>query len=50
MTQANQETLGGPETIVGPSLEHLEHIDFDRTTHTDDNIQAAALLIMFAER
>ena len=37
--------------VVGPAtMEHLEHIDFDRTTHTDDNLQAASLLILFAER
>jgi hypothetical protein len=41
--------ISGPEVIV-PGLEHLEKIDFERTIHTDDNLQAMALLFMFAER
>lgn len=36
--------------LVMPSLQHLEQVDFDSTMHTDDNLQAMSLLIMFAER
>ena len=43
------DSLSGPEVIV-PGLEHLESVDFERTTYTDDNLQAMSLLVMFAER
>jgi len=45
----NGDNIAGPEVIV-PGLEHLEQIDFDKTVHTDDNLQAMSLLVMFAER
>lgn len=43
------DQMSGPEIVV-PGLEHLEQVDFERTTHTDDNLQAMSLLVMFAER
>jgi len=46
-TQA-EDSVGPEVVLVG--LEHLEQIDFDRTTYTNDNLEAMSMLMMFAER
>lgn len=46
-TQAEDST--SPELVLA-GLEHLEQIDFDRTTYTNDNLEAMSMLMMFAER
>lgn len=31
------DSNNGPDIVI-PGFEHLEHVDFERTVHTDDNL------------